>query len=104
MQARLIAGLLALAGVTSAAGAAEAPSVLFVASLNHLGGAQMPFLVQPRYQQELEQAGWQVGYCTPPELTWGRLVLQESEICGGEGGDLLMRAIDLHAELRYNHQ
>ena len=33
----------------------------------------MPFLVDPRYQAELEAAGWAVGYCTLSELTWEKL-------------------------------
>lgn len=56
-----------------AEGGQQKGSLLFVASINHLGGASMPFLVDPRYQAELEEQGWSVGYCTLSELTWEKL-------------------------------
>ena len=58
---------LALLASLCAAGA-EPGSVLFVTSINYLGGAQVPFLVDPHYQADLEQAGWQVGCCTLSRL------------------------------------
>ncbi|MGC9316445.1 MAG: hypothetical protein ACP5KN_00245 [Armatimonadota bacterium] len=67
----LLAG--AISAQQPAEGSRQKGSLLFVASINHLGGASMPFLVDPRYQAELEEQGWSVGYCTLSELTWETL-------------------------------
>lgn len=68
----LAAALLAVVVPLKAAGQPQG-SILFITSVNYLGGAQVPFLVDPRYQAELERAGWQIGYCTLSDLTWDKL-------------------------------
>jgi len=48
-------------------------SILFVNSINYLGAASHPFMVDPAYKKKLEEDGWQVGYCSLRDLTWGKL-------------------------------
>lgn len=73
MLARTLAVLVLGALMSRVAAQDERGSILFVTSINYLGGAQVPFLVDPQYQADLEGAGWQVGYCTLAELTWEKL-------------------------------
>jgi len=49
------------------------PSILFVGSRHELGSQSYRFLVDPRYQRELEEGGWAVGYAMLSALTWDKL-------------------------------
>lgn len=54
----------------AASGGQGKPGILFVCSSSHeLTSRRMSYLVDPKHQKELEEAGWAVGYCPLEQLT-----------------------------------